>query len=34
VHKVYDCARFSHTSQYAMGRCCLLCARTRSAPRN
>ena len=34
VHKVSDCARFSHASQYAMGRCCLLFSRTRSAPRN
>jgi hypothetical protein len=33
VHKVSDCARFSHTSQYAMGRCCLLASCTRSAPR-
>jgi len=34
VHKVSDCARFSHTSQYVMGRCCLLFNGRRSAPRN
>jgi hypothetical protein len=34
VRKVYDCARFAHASQYAMGRCCLLFSRMRSAPRN
>src|SRR5262245_33846067 len=34
VHKVSDCARFFPCKPFAMGRCCLLFSRTRSAPRN
>src|ERR1700680_3218302 len=34
VHKVSDCARFFSCEPFAMGRCCLLFTRTRSAPRN
>src|SRR3979409_637238 len=34
VHKVSDCARFFPCKPFAMGRCCLLFLRIRSAPRN
>ena len=34
VHKVSDCARFFPCKPFAMGRCCLLFSRMRSAPRN
>src|SRR6202521_6017473 len=34
VRKVSDCARFFPCKPFAMGRCCLLFLRTRSAPRN
>jgi hypothetical protein len=34
VHKVSDCARFFPRKPFAMGRCCLLFNRMRSAPRN
>ena len=34
VHKVSDCVRFFPCKPFAMGRCCLLFLRIRSAPRN
>src|SRR5215510_12713961 len=34
VRKVSDCARFFPCKPFAMGQCCLLFLRTRSAPRN
>src|SRR5215469_12949666 len=34
VLKVSDCARFFSCEPFAMGRCCLLFSRMRSAPRN